>query len=448
VVLVQGDHLDFALAEKMDWSEVERPAFEVSRTLIKEVSRTGRSACLCLADLPDDHPASHSLLDRGVCAVACVPMAGPRGTIGVLYLDRRSPPGSFGAETRWLLDLFAGQAAAALENARARREKARALEAARELNRRQRAESEHRARYGALVGTSEVMQELYRRLDLIAPTEMPVLILGETGTGKELVARIIHDRGPRKDGAFVAINCAGLAETLLESELFGHERGAFTGADRARPGLFEAAHGGTLFLDEVGDMSPRMQGELLRALQSGEVRRVGGRETIHVDARVIAATHRDLEARMRRDEFRQDLYYRLNVLILRLPPLRGHVEDIPLLAAEILATLAPGGAPPRISGAALKRLMAYAWPGNVRELINVLRRLQVLGLSEIEEAHLPEEILRAGRAPARDGSLREAEAEAIRRALESAGGNKTEAARILGMHRKTLHLKLKQMGPP
>jgi DNA-binding NtrC family response regulator len=237
-----------------------------------------------------------------------------------------------------------------------------------------------------------------------------------------------------------------MAETLLESELFGHERGAFTGADRPRAGLFEQADGGTLFLDEVGDMSPRMQADLLRVLQSGEVRRIGGAHTKRVDVRVIAATHRDLETMIRRGEFRQDLYFRLKVLSLRLPPLRERRTDIPLLVQELLDRLAPEGkARPVISQRAMRRMCSHAWPGNVRELENVVRELLVLGVETIDVEHLPDEILGPRSLQSPTGSLRDLEAGAIRRAVESAGGSRTHAARLLGIDRKTLYLKLKRL---
>jgi len=444
VVRTAADRLEYALARNLDRSEVDDPAFEISRTLLRDVIRTGSPTFLKVEDLPRDDPAGRSLADRGVRAVACVPILGPAGALGALYLDRRSSTGDLGGSQPALLELFAGLAGAALVNAQSHRDKARALEAAGELLERHRAERERRTRYERLVGSSLPMQEVYRRLDRIVPTEMPVVISGETGTGKELVARLIHGRGPRAGRELVTVNCAGIAETLLESELFGHERGAFTGADRARPGLFEMAHRGTLFLDEVGDMSPRMQGELLRVVQSGELRRVGGRETIHVDVRLICATHRDLYAKVRRGEFREDLFYRLNVLTLDLPALRERPEDVPLLAIELLAGLAPESTP-QLSVGALRGLAAYPWPGNVRELENVLRRLVVLGVPVIEERHVLAE--QTARDPRRSGILREVEAEAIRRALDEAGGNRAAAARRLGVDRKTLRLKLRRLEP-
>jgi len=449
VVLVSGESLEFAIAENLDWSEVEQPAFEVSKTLIRKAIEDAKPIFLRLADDADEHEAARSLAEIGAHSVACVPLVRSGNALGVLYLDGRDPAHVFTPAQERLIELFASQAASALENARAHRAKSQALAAAEATIRRQRGEAERREHYDELVGASDEMQELYRKLDLIVPTEAPVLILGETGTGKELAARIIHNAGPRGSRAFIAANCASMAESLLETELFGHERGAFTGADRPRPGLFEHAHGGTIFLDEVGDMSPRMQADLLRVLQSGEVRRVGGRDAKRVDVRVIAATHRDLEQMIRRGDFRHDLYFRLNVLSLRLPALRDRSSDIPLLVRELLVRFAPAGQPvPVVSERVMRRLASHPWTGNVRELENVVRRLLVLGVETIEVEHLPAEIF--GRRPAHSplnsaSTLRRVEAEAIRRAVEDAGGSRTEAARRLGIDRKTLYLKLKRL---
>ena len=445
VVTVHDQEFRFELAENLDWSEVHQPSFEVSRTLVRGVVRERKPVILNLSEVEGGDPAKGSLADRGVRCVACIPLLNEEDVLGALYLDARGHGWTLDRSLTHLFEMFAAQAAAALANAREHRAKERALETAEATIRKHRSETERRVRYEELVGASDAMQEVYRKLDLIVTTEMPVVVLGETGTGKEMVARLIHFRGPRRQREFVAANCAGMAETLLESELFGHERGAFTGAERSRPGLFEVADKGTLFLDEVGDMSPRMQADLLRVLQSGEMRRVGARDTIHVDVRIVAATHRDLESMVRRGEFRQDLYFRLNVLCLRLPPLRDRADDIPVLAHELLAGMLPSGAPFRFSDRAMRRLLAYPWPGNVRELQNVLRRLMVLNVDPVEEQHLPPEVLLSGVRSRRPGSLRSAEDEAVRRALEAAHGNKAEAARILGVDRKTLYARLHRL---
>jgi transcriptional regulator with GAF, ATPase, and Fis domain len=443
VVLADSEGFQLAAAEGLDRSEVEGAHLAVSRALVREALRTRQPVLVDLSAGTRRASALRSLSGTGVRAVACVPIHSGERALGALYLDRRGEAPGF-AERGWCLQLFAGQAAAALENARSHRQLARALEVAGQAILLRRSQHERRARFETLVGTSDAMQATYRMLDRIVPTELPVVITGETGTGKDLVAHLIHERGPRGEQEFIAVNCAGLPESLLESELFGYERGAFTGAERARPGLFEIAHRGTLFLDEVADMSPRMQADLLRALQSGEVRRLGGRESLQVDVRLVAATQRDLQDQVQRGAFRQDLYFRLNVIGLRLPPLRERFEDIPLLVEELLRRLAGDRRPPTISPRALRCLVAYSWPGNGRELENVLRRLLALAPETVDEYHLPTEIRYAAH-PARPGTLREAELEAVQHAMEATGGNKTKAARLLGIDRKTLLGKLQRL---
>ena len=308
-----------------------------------------------------------------------------------------------------------------------------------------------------LIGRSRPMTKLLETVALVAPTEATVLITGESGTGKEMIAGAIHFNSPRRTGPFIKINCAALTETLLESELFGHEKGAFTGADRRKEGKFRQADGGTLLLDEVSEMSLAMQVKLLRVLQEREITRVGGEETIKIDVRLIAATNRDLVRCVETGRFREDLYYRLNVVNLEVPSLRERPEDIPLIALHYLEVFAEKnhkvikGFTPQ----AMDRLLKYPWPGNVRELINAVERCVVLSRSE----YLPEEDLLflkdkaapeeprfpAGTATPRS-SLEEVEKEAILKILKTTAGNKSEAARQLGITRRTLHKKLKGYG--
>jgi len=439
--VVEGlDPFAFAAAENVDRSAIDDPAFEVSRSLIREVTRSGKLELITLAVLPESHPASRSLGVLGVRAVACVPILSAGRVEGVLYLDARQRQSLLHPKRTPFLTLLAQQAAAALENARAHRQAATTLERAEETIRRHHSASERRVRYDAIVGASAPMQAMYARLDRIIPSSEPVILQGETGTGKELVARLIHDRGPRSAHEFVAVNCAGLAESLLESELFGYERGAFTGASRSRAGLLEVAHRGTLFLDEIADMPPRMQGDLLRALQSGEVRRLGGRETISVDLRLVVATNRDLEREVERGRFRQDLFYRLNVLQLVLPPLRDRVGDIPLLVDGLTEQSL------RFTEAAMAKLAAHSWPGNVRELGNVLRRIAVQGLDVVDVRDLPAEIRGSTPSASAASTLENAEERAIRRAMKQTDGNKSRAAKLLGIDRKTLYAKLRRLG--
>ena len=305
------------------------------------------------------------------------------------------------------------------------------------------------AQFG-MVGDSPAMQALLHNITLVAPSDATVLIHGESGTGKELVARALHASSARCDGPLVTLNCAALNESLLESELFGHEKGAFTGADKRREGRFVQASGGTLFLDEIGDISPLMQVRLLRAIQEREVQRVGSNQTISVDVRLIAATHRDLAEEVNAGRFRQDLYYRLNVVTIDMPPLRQRREDIPALAHYFLKRYAERNrkAVQGFTPQAMDLLIHYDWPGNIRELENAVERAVVLLTGEyISERELPLAIVGTP-LPVLSSTddeilpLVEVEKEVILSALEKTGGNKTEAARQLGITRKTLLAKL------
>jgi len=304
------------------------------------------------------------------------------------------------------------------------------------------------------IGASRPMQEIFRLLQPTARARQPVLITGESGTGKELVARALHQASGR--GPFVAVNCAALPEHLLESELFGHEKGAFTGAHHDKPGLFEAAHTGTLFLDEIAELPAALQPKLLRALEDGEVRRVGATTPRHLDVRVIAATNKDIDDEVRQGRFRQDLYWRLNVLHIHLPPLRERPADIPLLAEHFLeqARAQRGTGPTHIPPDTMALLTAYPWPGNVRELKNAIERAATLATTdEIRPDDLPPRIREAGRAATlvadaaqRRLSLRDLERAYIFEILRQTGGNKSRAAEILGLDRKTLYRKLEEYG--
>ena len=303
-----------------------------------------------------------------------------------------------------------------------------------------------------IIGSSPPMQELLEMIGYVAPTEATVLVAGESGTGKELVAESLHRNSARNGGPFVKVNCAALAETLLESELFGHEKGSFTGADKRRDGKFVQADGGTLFLDEIGETSQAMQVKLLRVLQEQELQRVGGEETVHVDVRVIAATNRDLEAEEAAGNFREDLYYRLNVVMLTVPPLRDRAEDIPDLVHYFVKKFAEKNrrVVEAITPECMQLLKSYHWPGNVRELENAIERGVILMRGEqLTEKSLPLSIQKhhkkdstmsfEGELPS---SLQEAERILILHTLEETEGNKSEAARRLGISRKTLQNKL------
>jgi DNA-binding NtrC family response regulator len=318
------------------------------------------------------------------------------------------------------------------------------------------------ARAGQIVGTSRAMQQLFKRLALAARSQASVLITGQTGTGKELVARAIHQHSSRARAPFVAVNCGALPDTLAESELFGCVRGAFTGADVDRPGRFESADGGTLFLDEVAELTPPAQVKLLRVLDSGTLERLGSTQSIRVDVRILAATNRDLPARVEAGEFREDLYYRLAVIQLHLPPLRQRDGDVPALAAHFRALLA--GPDQGISNEAMALLERFDWPGNVRQLQNVIQQAAALaGPGPILPEHLPAEIRTPsdGLGPARRTetllghvdfqagqawrqAIEPVERAVLREALRRTGGQKNAAAEILGLHRNTLRNKLRQ----
>ncbi len=309
--------------------------------------------------------------------------------------------------------------------------------------------------FEGIIGASPPMQQVYTLMKQAAESDITVLIRGESGTGKELVARSFHFNSPRKDGPFLAINCAAIPETLMESELFGHERGAFTGATRQRIGAFERAKGGTVLLDEIGDMQPALQAKLLRVLQEREIQRVGGGATLPIDVRVIVATNKDLEAAVKAAEFRQDLFYRISAFPIVIPPLRERRMDIPLLANHFLNKHAEsnGRSMSGISAAALRLLLQYDWPGNVRELDNAIERAVLLEKADVLQMESLPPHLSVSHVSAEDHSapasvlpLTEVERRALAQALEASGNNITHAARALGINRVTLHRKLKKYG--
>ena len=307
--------------------------------------------------------------------------------------------------------------------------------------------------FGGLIGVSTKMQRVYKMVEKVSQHNYPVLILGESGTGKELVARSIHFLGVRQNKPFVPVDCSGLVPTLIESELFGHMKGAFTGAQHARAGLLESGNGGTVFLDEIGDLPVDLQSKLLRALQEREIRPVGATDRVRIDLRIIAATNRDLESAIRAGAFRQDLYFRLNVMQIKLPPLRERKSDIPLLVSFFLEKFSDSQRPIRtISEDAMRRLMAYDWPGNVRELENAVERAVALGSGPILHiADLPSNLQQSSNEKSLESNelttIDEMIRRAILRALRETNGDKLAAARLLGIGKTTLYRKLKQYGP-
>ena len=371
-------------------------------------------------------------------SVLCVPLVAAHSPIGIIYLESTNPSTPFTEDDLQLASAIAGLAAIAIENARQ-------FESLGIENQQLRAQAslEH-----DMVGRSSRMREVYQFIERVAPSDATVLICGESGTGKELAARAIHNNSNRKSHPFVALNCAAISEALLESELFGHEKGSFTSAIAQKKGMIEVAEGGSLFLDEIGELSPILQAKLLRVLQEREFTRVGGTRSIKINVRFLAATNKDLQRAVKEEKFRADLFHRLNVISLVLPPLREHAEDIPVLAEYFAARYAKrcNRVLRGISPAARASLQSYTWPGNVRELENAMERAVVIGSSDmILPEDLPEPLLETsspgtGETPTKyHDAIRNLKKQLIMGALDQADGSFTQAAKILGVHANYLH---------
>jgi transcriptional regulator with GAF, ATPase, and Fis domain len=411
-------------------------SLRISRTITRSVLEA-REAILIANQSEGPSLQSESLVRDRPHSILCVPLIMLDRPIGVIYLDTREPDADFDKDHLQLVTAIAAISAVAIENARH-------IEWLVSENQRLIADFdiEHN-----IVGESAAVRDVLQFISKVAPTDSTVLISGESGTGKELAARAIHQNSKRANKPFMAVNCAALAESLLESELFGHEKGSFTGALLQKKGRLEVAEGGTAFLDEIGDLAPALQVKLLRVLQEREFERVGGTKPIKLDIRVIAATNKNLEEAVSKETFRQDLYYRLNVVSLEMPPLRNRPEDIALLANYFAAKYGKK-CNRRVMGtspAAIARLVAYQWPGNVRELENAIERAVVLGSTErILPEDLPESVLEAASiASATSAKYHEAvvqtKKQIILSAMDQARGSYTEAAKILGVHPNYLH---------
>jgi transcriptional regulator with GAF, ATPase, and Fis domain len=490
LILKEKESLAIKVARNFDREDVRRPEFKVSHSVAEEVLRTGKP--ILSADALHDPalPAAGSVADLKLRSLLCIPFRVREQVTGCVYIDNRFETGLFRTADLPVLQGFADQAALAIENARlfeenvARQEELkRTHDEIERLNAQLKAKVEkqyeelakvkqdlHASRkdvalrhdFSQIIGKSRAMQDVFQVLDRVIDTDEPVFVHGESGTGKELVARAIHFNSPRaKGGKFVSENCSAIPDTLLESELFGHEKGAFTGAVATKIGLFELAHKGTLFLDEIGDMSVDMQKKVLRAIQEGEIRRVGGKDVIRVDVRIISASNKDLNELIKTGHFREDLFYRLCVVKITLPPLRNRKEDIPLLVEHFLARIAHDGGQPRkpVDEVAFWYLQNYGWPGNVRELDNEIRRAVALSDGEITVDSLKEEIrsqdlfkpvLRLPEGSALKDVVKQAvedvERRLISKVLEECGWKKTDAARSLGVSRPTLDAKIEAYG--
>jgi Nif-specific regulatory protein len=443
ILLIEDNPQNFSSIFGLDRQAGTNGAVHVSRTITDRVLSEGISFLSNDVQQSTALGQSESLISSRIQALLCVPLMLFEKAVGVIYLYASDAGVRFDKDQLQLVMAIAGIAAVALENARH-------VEWLESEN--QRLQEDIQVEHN-MVGESQRMRDVYQFIARVAPTSATVLILGESGTGKELAARAIHLNSPRKSKAFVAVNCAALTETLLESELFGHEKGAFTGAIALKKGKLEVADGGTLFLDEIGEMSPQLQSKLLRVLQEREFERVGATRTLKVDIRVIAATNKDLEEAIRQGAFRQDLYYRLNVVSLSMPPLRERRQDIPLLASYFVQKYSDrcNRKVRGISSEARARLTNYDWPGNVRELENAIERAVVLGTTDlILPEDLPEAALEMA-VPASGGvanyheAVTEAKKQLILKAVEQAEGNYTEAARLLGVHPNYLHRLIRNM---
>jgi transcriptional regulator with GAF, ATPase, and Fis domain len=379
-----------------------------------------------------------SLTTRSLMAV---PLVHRQEKLGVVEVINRRDGGTFDQDDLAVLEVLANIVAVAAQNSRTFEQ----------LERRSRALTEA-VPQANFIGNAPAFSEALELCRKVATASSTVLLTGETGTGKEMAAQAIHNMSPRSGEPFVAVNCAALPESLIESELFGHEKGAFTGATRQSVGRFELADGGSMLLDEIGELPLAMQSKLLRVLESQEFTRVGGKETIRCDVRIIAATNRDLKEQCERGEFREDLYYRLSVFPIHLPPLRERLDDLPLLVEHLLSQVAPrlGRGMPSVSDEAMACLRRYAWPGNVRELRNVVERAALLAEGTIQPGDLPTEIARAEEIAANAASeettsvLAETERELILKALEETNWNQSAAARKLGISRDILRYRIKR----
>jgi Nif-specific regulatory protein len=448
--------LEFRIARDSRKQNLGESDFEVSYTIIGEAADKGKPLFISDVDKNGRYKDQESVLDLQLKTAICLPLIRDDEVIGVIYTDASRLSIEIDEEDMPIFSAFAVQAAIAIENARLHGELILSKENLARENLELKAVLSEKYEFSGIIGKSKPMLEIFSTIRKISPFDTTVMITGATGTGKELIARAIHYNGPRKNNQMVTINCGAMSQELLESELFGHKKGSFTGAVSDKPGLFETASGGTLFLDEIGDMPLPLQVKLLRALQEGEIRRVGENMVRKVDVRVIAATNRDLSEDIASGRFRQDLFYRLNVVPITIPPLNERQEDILPLTMHFLekysAKMDKGEV--RIDPEAMKRILINPWPGNVRELENTIERaLALCGDSDtLSMIHFPQlgSASSAMREAAAGGSLKEkirvVEKQFIQDALAETGGKITKAAELLEVTRQHLHNKIKQYG--
>jgi len=446
--------LQFMIARDKARQSLDEKEFTISSSIVNDVARSAQPLYIANALEDERFKDQKSVLNLHLGAAVCVPLTLESKVLGVIYADSDRLSAGFSSDDMSIVSAFAAQATIAIENAKLHGELVVSRENLARENLRLRQELSGRYEFSGIIGRSKAMTDIFLTIQKVAPLSTTVLIQGETGTGKELIARAIHFNGPRKTSQLVTINCGAMPAELLESELFGHKKGAFTGATSDKAGLFETASGGTIFLDEVGEMPQPLQVKLLRVLQEGEIRRVGENVPRKVDVRVIAATNRDLAEDVKANIFRRDLYYRLNVVPITIPPLRQRRDDILPLIEHFLGKFEAkmGKAGIEISTEAMKLLLTNAWPGNVRELENTIERaLALCGDSKsLTTAHFPTVVP----APAFAGDLdknatlkerlRAVEKQIIIETLERMNWRITKAAEQLGVTRQHLHNKIKQ----
>ncbi|MCX5873865.1 MAG: nif-specific transcriptional activator NifA [Deltaproteobacteria bacterium] len=450
----QSGQIMIEAAHGLSETQIERGRYRPGEGITGQVVKTGKPAIVPhISDEPLflDRTGARKRLKKKDVSFICVPIKIGNEVIGALSADRLFEEGvSFKEDVR-LLSIIASMIAQAVRLRQAAQEERQRLV---EENARLQSELREKFRPSNIVGNSKAMRAVYDLISQVSPSEATVLVRGESGTGKELVAHAIHYNSHRADKPFVKVNCGALPESVVESELFGHERGAFTGAIATRKGRFELAHAGSIFMDEIGDLSPTTQIKLLRVLQEREFERVGGSTTIKTDVRVITATNRDLEHLIIDGSFRHDLYYRLNVFPIHIPPLRERKTDIPLLADYFIEKYSRANDKPvlRISTPAIDMLMSYHWPGNVRELENCIERAVLLSSDQVIHSHnLPPTLQTAeasgtGYSGALDSTLDTVERDLILDALKAAHGNKAKAARALGLTERIMGLRVKKHG--
>ncbi|MCI0651147.1 MAG: sigma 54-interacting transcriptional regulator [Planctomycetes bacterium] len=483
IILQEGGELRIRASRNIDKEAVKKAEVKVSHSITSHVLRTGRPVLAGDARSDQQTREFNSVRDLRLESVLCVPLRYRGANIGVIYVDNRFERNAFHSNQLRFIEFLADQAAINIENARLFEENRRiqdeqrkAIEDRETIGRQlqekllaseatldvvkevlsRKSTHNFKYNYSSIITKSPKMYQLFEMIDKIIDTDVPVLIQGESGTGKELVAKAIHEQGKRAQGPFIPQNCAAIPPNLLESEFFGHVRGAFTGAVQNKKGLFQEADGGTLFLDEIGDMSLDLQTKLLRVIEDRRIRPVGGKDLVEVDVRIISATNRPLKEMMERKQFRDDLFYRLNVLNVVLPPLRDRRDDIPLLVDFFLTniSLRTGRPKPQVDGQTLYHLMQYHWPGNVRELENEIERMFALAGDVITTELLSAALLESGeprrRSITTQGTLKEVltsrkeelEREVIERSLEELDWNKSKTAKALGVSRPTLDQKI------